>query len=298
MIRNNFFLSCFLFLILESCFLNPIFAAKPNDRKATRITAIIGQNCVRLFGYTSPLSKVELTSSRVYDVTLSDDTGYFEFSQTILPKNPSDLCLRTIDNDTRTSNPVCIPPPPDDNYNTDIGPIILPPTITIDTDQIKSGQTLVASGQSIPNSEISIHLYQKDSQPILLPKTANAFVLPQFTVKSDNLGNYNFNLPTTYSTNYRLLASVKYQEENSPLSNTIFFQLPSVWYLFWLKYSYLIIAVPVFFLSLLLLIFLLFINRKSYHHKSYVLVPWSFHHSCYAPLKKNRFFSSTYKSFQ
>ena len=98
-----------------------------------KISASIGENRVSIFGYTAPKVRVELSSQNVFDVTFSNDEGYYLFDKTLLPKNPGELCLSSLDDSGRRSVPTCIPAPPATNYHTDIGPIILPPTITLDS---------------------------------------------------------------------------------------------------------------------------------------------------------------------
>lgn len=227
------------------------------------ISASIGENEVTINGYTSPQAKVELTSSRVYALTYSDQSGYFEFKKTLLPKNPKDLCLVATDDISRRSFPICIPPPPETNYHTNIGPIILPPTIAINADAIKPNATALASGQSIPNSPIEIYFYKVTDNAPSFVKPANAYSLPIFQTQSDSSGNFNFNLPTAYSSNYRLFASVKFEDDSSPKSNTITYALPSLWYFFWLQHSRLIVFSTVFLLTLIIFIFLLLQSKSA-----------------------------------
>lgn len=219
------------------------------DQKSVSISAAIEDTRVTIFGYTSPAVRVELTSPKVFAVAYSDTTGYFIFDKTLLPKNPSELCLSSIDDNGRRSTPVCTPAPPATNYHTDTGPIILPPTFTLDSH--------TASGQSVPNSPIDIHLYQISNQAPLLVKPAQAFELPIFSITSDSQGNYSFSLPTAYASNYRLYSTVKYLDQPSPKSNTLIYHLPSP------TVSYLLLS---FYSTLLLFIILLYLYFKSKKH--------------------------------
>lgn len=246
-----------LFLILF--FPSPIFA----NQDKVLVTASIGTNQVTITGYTSPNSAVELTSSKVFSVTYSDSTGFFIFNRTILPKNPGELCLSSIDNSSRRSTPVCIPAPPPTNYHTNIGLIILPPTLTLDNSQIKPNSTTLASGQSLPHATVTIHFYQVDSHPGIFPQVAQAFGLPEFKVTSDSTGNYSFSLPTTYSSDYRLYSTVDYQSQPSPKSNTLLYKLPSLFWLFWQQNGWLVITLIIFVL------FLTFIFYLIYHRFSF-----------------------------
>ncbi|MGI5840747.1 MAG: hypothetical protein ACOX6N_00790 [Patescibacteria group bacterium] len=250
-----------LILLLLSFLSRPTLAVE--KQSLVTVSGYIGKNQVTINGYTTPDSRVELSSPRVFDVAYSNSEGYFEFDRSFLPENPSDLCLTSIDNSSRRSHPVCIPPPPESNFITEIGPILLPPTLSLDADQIKPNSTALASGQSIPESTVNIYLYQIDSQAPTFPKEAQAFSLPQFTVATDSSGNYSFSLPTSYASNYRLFAAAIHNSSNTPKSNTLTYNLPTLFYLFWLQYKFLILFLPLFFLTLSFFVYLLFSSLKS-----------------------------------
>ena len=187
-----------------------------DTNQAVTIKAEIPQNSITLFGYTSPNSRVELGSSKAFSVTYSRDDGYFIFDHIILPRHPQDLCLTSLDDSHRPTNPVCIPEPPRINSYTEIGPILLPPTLSLDL------QNQYTSGQSIPNIPLKIHLYQQ-SQPLKIAKIANAFSLPILETTTDDKGNFSLTIPNTVPTNYRLFATASFEDNNSPKSNTLLY---------------------------------------------------------------------------
>lgn len=178
------------------------------------ISAQVPANTITIFGYTSPISRVELNSSKAFAVTYSQSDGYFIFDHLIIPRLSQDLCLTSQDESNRISNPVCIPEPPLTNSYTEIGPILLSPTLSLDL------QNQYSSGQSIPNSTVQIYLYQETS-PLSIIKKVEAFSLPVFQTKSDSNGNYSLNLPDTVASNYRIFATTQYLDSNSPKSNTL-----------------------------------------------------------------------------
>lgn len=184
--------------------------------QSVTINAQVPSNAITIFGYTSPNSRVELNSSSVFSVTYSQNDGYFIFEQLIIPRESSELCLTSQDESNRLNNPVCIPSPPLNNNYTEIGPVLLSPTLSLDL------QNQYSSGQSIPNSLIQVYLYQQSS-PLTLVKTIEAFSLPIFETKSDSNGNYSLNLPNTTATNYRIFATTQYLDANSPKSNTLLY---------------------------------------------------------------------------
>jgi hypothetical protein len=250
-------------ILLTVCFfLNLKCGYAITDTASVHINAAINLNEINLNGYTSPKSKVELNSIGVYAVTFSDSLGYFEFKNIILPKNYSDLCVNSIDDSNRYSNPVCIPPPPHTNYFTEIGPVILPPTLTINNSSIKPNSTVISSGQAIPNSEIQLYFYKVNDNAKSFPKSVHAYSLPVFSTKSDESGNFSVNLPTAYSSNYRLYASTEFKENFSPKSNTLIYALPSLWQLFFQKNTYFVFTLPFFILTLILFFILLVLKNK------------------------------------
>ncbi|MBP9817440.1 hypothetical protein KBC75_01620 [Candidatus Shapirobacteria bacterium] len=255
-----------LFLNLKSYFLNPfpLQAIASSSQKSVAISASIGINRVTIHGYTSPNSRVELNSPRVFAVTYSNDTGEFVFDKTILPKNPSDLCLTSINVAQIRTTPVCIPPPPSTNYHTNIGPILLPPTVALDTSTIKPNSTAIISVLAIPNSTVDIYFFQNSHHASIFP-SALAFSLPKISTTTSADGTYSLSLPTTYSSDYRVYASVFYQEFASPKSNTLLYKLPSLWYLFWIANQYQIISF--IFLTLIIGIIIYLIYSKQYGPK-------------------------------
>jgi hypothetical protein len=255
-----------VFLLLFLLLASPSFALEKSGD--VKIFASISENEVTIFGHTSPNSKVELTGINIYSLTFSQKNGYFEFNKIILPKNPSELCLQSKDHHGRSSTLVCIPPPPATNYHTDIGPIILPPTISLEQDKINPNSTVITSGQSIPNSPLTIFFYKVNDTAKSFPKAALAYSLPPLKTVSDDNGNYSLNLPTAYSSNYRLYTSVEYDGNNSPKSNSLLYFMPSLFWLFLQQHAYLMVLLPIFLFTLILFFIFLFFNSNLYHRVS------------------------------
>lgn len=281
-----FFLLVF-YLTSEICHPRSIYAL--TDTADVNISASIGENEVTIFGYTSPNSLVELDGGqsqsplsqkkifikivqaadvRIYAKTYSNDIGYFEFNKLVLPKNPSELCLISADSSGRQTTPICTPPPPATNYHTDIGPIILPPTISLEQEKINPNSTVISSGQSIPNAPLIVFFYKVNDGAKSFPKGVLAYSLPPIKTTTDENGNYSLNLPTAYSSNYRLYTSVKYDGSNSPKSNTLLYFMPSLFWLFLQQHTYLMVLLPIFIFTLILFSLLLFFNSKIYHRIS------------------------------
>lgn len=262
-----YFLLLFLFLLLPQ----PTSALE--SQSSTLVTASIEENRVTIYGYTSPNSKVELSNTQVYAQTYSDDSGYFIFDKTLLPKETiSDLCLNSTDNNSRQTTPVCFPAPPATNYHTDIGPILLPPTISLENSQINPDSTVTTSGQAIPNSQVSLNFYKVTDAAqafslfpkltaFVKPKEALAYSLPSVSVTTDSQGNFSLNLPTAYASDYRLYATTKFNNNYSPKSNTLLYILPSLFYLFLQQYPFVKYLIPLIFLGLIILFYFLHLQK-------------------------------------
>ena len=251
-----------LFLLLFLSLLSPfqVQAQTFTDSPSVSVSAAIGENEVTIFGYTSPNSKVELTGINIYSLDYSDDTGYFRFNSLVLPRNSSELCLQSKDDSNRSSSLICTPPPPSTNYHTDIGPIILPPTVSLEQDNINPNSTVISSGQSIPKSTVTVYFYKVDDSAQSFPRSVEAYSLPKIETTTDEKGNYNINLPTAYSSNYRLYTSVTYDNNFSPKSNTLLYTMPSLFWLFLQQHAYLTVLLPIFIFSLILFFILIFIQ--------------------------------------
>ena len=216
--------------------------------KIVSVRASIPGTSVTIFGYTSPTARVELSSPKAFAVTYSDNKGYFIFNQILLPKHPQDLCLSSFDDANRSNNPVCLPEPPD-NSQTDIGPVLLSPTISLD---LKGN---FASGQSIPNSHIKIFFHEQENKKISFTKSAHAMTLPVLEIDTDNRGNYSINLADNARSAYRLFSTTPFLDNDSPKSNTLFYgQIYFQWY--WL----------LLFIVLLAGFLITFLRRRSHHH--------------------------------
>lgn len=205
----------------------------------------IGDFRFTLFGYTSPGALVNLVGQGIADETYADITGYFEFSNRFLPLSPHEACLSSRDQFGRTSAPACLPPFPTQS-DVVIGPVILPPTISLDKPSYYIGDEVVLTGQTIPGEEISLSMF---TSPIsLLSKIYNlgsmitpveAFSIPKLKTKSDNKGNFSFSLPSEQTQSYRIFTQVDFQNKPSANSSTLSLKILPVWWIIVKFFSFL-----------------------------------------------------------
>ncbi len=200
------------------------------------ISASIGSPILKLWGYGAPNSRVELSGDKVSDFTYTKVDGYFEFSKTYLPQATDifypELCLTEIDQTGRATTPTCIPRllATKDSYN--IGPVILPPTLSLTEGVIDTTAQSGASGITIPNSEVRVVLAEDNKNLRLtnfnLVKPVLAYYIPNYTIKSDSQGHFSFNMPGVNPNGWRVFVFTHYSEEaRSPKSNTLKFVIIS-----------------------------------------------------------------------
>jgi len=244
----------------------------------------IGEYQFNLFGYTSPQAEVTFNGQGIYDETTSDKKGYFEFKNRFSPYSPREACLSAKDQLGRLSASVCLPPFPV-KYDVTIGPVLLPPTVSLDKNVYYVDDQVVLSGQSVPNSQVELSVFTntrnnaklnaKLREPfvffrvpfrvfsrIISPVEAAAF--PQLSAKTDSKGNFSFSLPSSSTDKFRLFAQVSYDQGISPESVNLNFQIYPWWmiiirfFLFifnilkvrWLELT---IAAEIFYLAFILL---------------------------------------------
>jgi hypothetical protein len=216
------------------------------------VSGNIPENHLTIFGYTSPISRVEISNPEIFSVTYSGTDGYFIFDRIYVPKNTGEYCLQSKDDSLRSTPPLCLPAPPPVNTSTDIGPIILAPTLSLEK---SSGDQLVSSGQAVPNSTLTLYFFQTEKKPFLT-KAANAIGLPQLTTTTDSEGHFSLNLPNQYVSDFRYFATViTPQGFPSAKSNSLFFTFPTS-----SNYLFLLLLL----LPLLLLLFLRQKRQKRY----------------------------------
>jgi len=131
--------------------------------KDVGVWAFLGECRFNLYGYTSPKALVTIEGAGIYDQTYSDDQGYFQFASRFSPFSPREACLSAKDQFGRTSPPTCLPPFPV-KYDVSIGPVILPPTLSLDKQNYYLGDEIVLAGQTIPDSEVNLSMFTKANQ--------------------------------------------------------------------------------------------------------------------------------------
>jgi len=197
------------------------------------ISAAIGEPKLTLFGYTSPNALVQLDGQRVSEEVIAEQNGYFFFDRVFLPRpNPQypELCLTSIDTRSRISFPTCLPPLPLGPFDITVGPVLLPPTITLSRGSFLPKEQIVAEGLTIPNSGVMIFLANDAAKKSFISRlvpAAFAYTLPQYQTQADQNGRFEFNLPTIKKSNWKIFAGAIWQNSPTPKSNTLNFKIQS-----------------------------------------------------------------------
>jgi len=202
----------------------------------------IGEYQFDLFGYSSANALVTIEGMGIYDQTYADRAGYFEFNNRFSPFSPREACLTARDQFGRTTSPTCIPPFPT-KYNVSIGPVILPPTVSLDAQNYYQGDEIKLSGQTIPNTEVTFSTFVDEKKSfvqylssiiynlssMIYPRPVEAFTIPQLTARSDEKGNFSLLLPSSRPEFFRLFAQTSYENSRSPDSVRLNIKVLPVW---------------------------------------------------------------------
>lgn len=239
------------------------------------VNLTIGDHHFTLYGYTSPFALVTFSGLGIFDQTYADEQGYFVFKNRYSPFSPREACLTAQDQFGRLTSPVCLPPFPT-NYNVEIGPVIMPPTLSLDKENYWVGNQVVLTGQTVPNSDVNLSLftqnasYQKIDQLIsFLPfvKNVYAFSFPKLEIKSDEKGNFSISLPSTSAKKYRLFTQTLYLEKNSPESRKLTVEILPRWMVIFKFLGFIIELIKTRLLELLILIELIAIAIYLIHSR-------------------------------
>lgn len=222
---------------------------------------------IHVFGYTAPSSLVQAQGIRIFAQTSSDLTGYFDFPQLPLSFESLDVCFTTLDSQRRVGFPTCISSP-GESETTEIGPILLSPTISLSTGTIWEKQQAAVSGQTIPDSQVVISFFDAQSRTALenasialvkfLHPQTFAAEIPVLIGKADTRGNYSINLPTVKSSQFRVFTKSLYLGLPTPKSHTLIFSVGSIFY-----YRMIYVFPKLFFLLLFMMICCYLIYREK-----------------------------------
>jgi len=169
-----------------------------------------------IYGYTGPNTPIYLVGFGVSERTVSDNSGFFRFTKIYsYSLFYPELCVYAVDSENRVTQPVCIPGLVEDRtIPSEVGPILLPPSISISKNNIKIGDESIVLGLTVPNSEVDVRLIRVGEYP-----------LPLYQIKSRQDGTFEFSLPSSSLATYRISLSTRVGDFASERSNTLNFSV-------------------------------------------------------------------------
>ena len=219
--------SLILFLLTFILCVTPCVNAQITTGAGSNVSAVIGNYKFKLYGYSSPQAYITINGMGVSEATYANTTGYFEVSSGYSPLAPREICLSSQDQFGRLSTPVCLPPFPV-KYDITIGPVIMPPTLSLDKTDYFIGDEVILTGQSIPGKDITISVFTENKENGLI-KGVEAFTFPKIKSKTDQKGNFSIALPSAAAKKYRLFSQVDYNEQVSPKSLALSIDILPIW---------------------------------------------------------------------
>ena len=228
--------------------------------ESTHVSAFIGEFRFTLRGYTSPGARVILEGLGIYDETYANAAGEFVFLNRFSPLSPREACITAHDTDRRISNPLCLPPF-SVHKNVSMGPILLPPTVSLNQDQFSVNDYGILTGKAAPDSEVDIDIYTETTAQKL-----------SLTAQTDESGSYSLTLPTEHENTLRIFSINYYRELISDKSNTLTLAILPIWKLILKQFSIFFgflkkFALPLILLfeGLILLLLFLFKDKARSH---------------------------------
>jgi len=249
-VNKTFYFCLLLFTFAFLLFPFPSFALENTSEIQITVWTTIGEPKLTVFGWASPQALVELKGQRVSELAIADSEGYFYFDRIFLPPpkpNYPEVCLSVVDRASRISSfPTCLPPLPPKLGEIRVGPVLLPPTLSLEQGEFLPGQQVKATGATFPKNKLKIFLANEAPSLVShLPgvRKAYAFYLPQYEIQSDAQGNFEFNLPASYPQKWKVYATAEFQGSPSPKSTSLSFKVLSWWEWFWRKTKNILLAI-------------------------------------------------------
>jgi len=240
----------------------------------------IGEFRFSLFGYTSPLAQVTFEGMGIFDQTTADGKGYFQFNNRFSPFSSREACLSSKDQFGRLTSPLCLPPFPV-NYNINIGPVIMPPTLSFDKQDYFVDDEVILSGQAVPNTEIKLSMFgqDKDSHGLIadfhgLVKSVEAFSFSKLEATTDNKGNFSINLPSSDPEKFRLFAQTNFEKFISPDSIKLNLEILPVWMILLKSFFFILSLIKPRLLEILIIgeiVYIIYVIKGHFQGRTLVL---------------------------
>lgn len=280
-----FYLSYFLFLyqiFKKNQKFGDTAGIKTSQIQNVEVYAFIGEHRFSLYGYTSPFALVTFSGLGIFDQTIADKDGYFIFKNRFSPFSPREACLVAQDQLGRLTSPLCLPPFPTD-YNVEIGPVIMPPTLSLDKNEYWVGDEVILSGQGIPNSTVNLSFFSQENYQLIPNFLVKIFLLnPVYAqnpntleTNTDNQGNFSINLSASQAKKLRLFTQINFDQKISPESRKLTVEILPWWGIFFKFFSLVFLIFKsrlLEFIILLEIIVLIAYFLRRYFHPQHLAI--------------------------
>lgn len=167
-----------------------------------------------------------------------------------------EICLTTLDSDRRVGFPLCIPIRPQD-LNSEIGPLLLSPTVSLTRGDLIQSQDGEFMGKTIPDSKVNISFFDSDNSLVGFIPEALASDMPVISTYSDLSGIFRVKLSTQRIARFHVFAKGYYEEMPTLKSQTLVYSVSGALEN-WIRY-----ALPWILLILLLVIVIYYMIKKE-----------------------------------
>lgn len=262
------FVNLYHILVLIALFISLL--ATPYSVSASKIQTDVKarlrwEKQLNIFGFASPQSLVQAVSIRTFALTSADGTGFFYFKSIYISSQAQEICFISVDSYRRSNFPTCVSIA-DQPDGSEIGPILLSPTLSLSQKVIWTGNNVFATGQTLPNSPVSVSFFDTKKRSVrskfALIKPAFAINLPVLTTQSDSKGNFSLTVPTHRATEFRFFAKAYYDKNPTPKSQTLFFKINPKTQLSVIENFFKVLVLLSILVSLLAVIFFELKNNK------------------------------------
>lgn len=211
----------FIFLVFP---ISSIYASQlPTESRDVRVSAFIGEGVLELFGYGPPNAKIKLEGSSIYESTTSNKNGYFIFKNVRIKIQKQQVCLQAYTKMGASSQPVCLTIPLKKYVR--IGPIILPPIVSLNKRKFTINDFAIIEGSTVPNTAVSVKFFRTDIDE----RSTNGISLPKLETKSNNDGQFSVNVPSNTDQRLRFYAQTELDESTSGKSTTLTIDILPLW---------------------------------------------------------------------
>lgn len=193
------------------------------EKPEIEVSANIGEGRLEVFGYGPPHATIVLEGRSIYEETQSQENGYFVFTNARIRIAEQEICLSGLLHNSASSQPVCLTIPAQKYIK--IGPIILPPIITMNKLSFTVQNTAIIQGSTTPNSDVKLKFFSTD----LDDSSTTGISLPEINTKSNAHGTFSLSIPDYTDQRLRFYAQTIVKNVESGQSTALTVDILPYW---------------------------------------------------------------------